>query len=116
MELLIAFLANVDDLLGFQVADLRTGQVISPLEVPGFGWSKERIKHHRCPSHGIALSTAEKETLVDSWSQPRMSLYRRKSPAIERQRESSKSRRSKPDSNRLVLRPGADTGSSDFEI
>jgi hypothetical protein len=53
--------ANVDDLLGFEVADLKTGQVISRIEVPGFGWSKERIKHHRCPSHGIALSPDEKE-------------------------------------------------------
>jgi DNA-binding beta-propeller fold protein YncE len=56
--------ANVDDLLGFEVADLKTGKVIHRVEVEGFGWSPQRIFAHVCPSHGIALSPDEKELWV----------------------------------------------------
>jgi DNA-binding beta-propeller fold protein YncE len=56
-----AIFANVDDLLGFEVADSRTGEVVRRVEVAGFGWSKDRVTAHRTPSHGIALSPDEKE-------------------------------------------------------
>jgi DNA-binding beta-propeller fold protein YncE len=51
--------ANVNDLLGFEVGDLRTGKVLQRVEVNGF--NKGPVKRHGCPSHGIALSPDEKE-------------------------------------------------------
>jgi hypothetical protein len=53
--------ANVNELLGFEVADLKTGKMIHRVEVKGFGWSPDRIFEHGTPSHGIALSPDEKE-------------------------------------------------------
>jgi DNA-binding beta-propeller fold protein YncE len=53
--------ANVDNLLGFEVADLKTGKMIHRVEVKGYGWSPDRVVSHVCPSHGIALSPDEKE-------------------------------------------------------
>ena len=53
--------ANVNELLGFEVADVASGKVIHRVEVNGYGWSKERITEHNCPTHGIALSPDEKE-------------------------------------------------------
>jgi DNA-binding beta-propeller fold protein YncE len=50
---------NVNDLLGFEVGDLKTGKVLQHVEVPGF--QKGEVKRHGCPSHGIALSPDEKE-------------------------------------------------------
>jgi glutamine cyclotransferase len=56
--------ANVNDLLGFQIADVNTGKVIHTVQVQGYGWSRERLTGHGCPSHGIALSPDEKEVWV----------------------------------------------------
>ena len=56
--------ANVNDLLGFQIADVKSGKVIHTVAVQGFGWSRERLTGHGCPSHGIALSPDEKEVWV----------------------------------------------------
>ena len=50
---------NVNDLLGFEVGDLKTGKLLQHVEVPGF--EKGDVKRHGCPSHGIALSPDEKE-------------------------------------------------------
>jgi DNA-binding beta-propeller fold protein YncE len=50
---------NVNDLLGFEVGDLKTGKVLQHVEVPGF--EKGDVKRHGCPSHGIALSPDERE-------------------------------------------------------
>ena len=56
--------ANVNDLLGFEVADLRTGKMIHRVEVNGFGWNRDRRIPHQVPSHGIAMSPDEKEIWV----------------------------------------------------
>ena len=56
--------ANVNDLLGFEVADLETGEVIHRVEVEGYGWSRNRRLPHQVPSHGIALSPDETEIWV----------------------------------------------------
>jgi WD40 repeat protein len=56
--------ANVNDLLGFQIADVKTGKVIHTIEVKGYGWARERLAGHGCPSHGIALSPDENEVWV----------------------------------------------------
>ncbi len=50
---------NVNGLLGFEVGDLRTGQVLHRIEVPGSKPGTE--KRHGCPSHGIGLTPDETE-------------------------------------------------------
>ncbi len=50
---------NVNDLLGFEVGDLKTGKVLQRVEVTGF--KKGPVKRHGCPAHGIALNPDETE-------------------------------------------------------
>jgi hypothetical protein len=50
---------NVNDLLGFEVGDLRTGKKLHRVEVSGY--QKGPVKRHGCPSHGVALTPDEKE-------------------------------------------------------
>ena len=50
---------NVNDLLGFEVGDLRTGTALHRVEVAGY--QKGPVKRHGCPSHGIALTPDERE-------------------------------------------------------
>ena len=51
--------ANINNLLGFEVGDLKTGKMIHRVEVKGY--QQGMIKRHGCPSHGIALTPNEKE-------------------------------------------------------
>ena len=68
--------ANINNLLGFEIADVASGKIIHHVEVQGFGWPKNwqvsprpRIPHG-CPSHGIALTPDEKEVwIVDALNQ-----------------------------------------------
>ena len=53
---------NVNDLLGFEIGDLETGQKLHRVEVPGF--EKGPVARHGCPSHGIGLTPDEKELWV----------------------------------------------------
>jgi DNA-binding beta-propeller fold protein YncE len=62
---------NLNNLLGFVIADVKTGQIVQKVEVQGFGWPdnwnikpRPRIPHG-CPSHGIALINNEKEVWLD---------------------------------------------------
>ena len=50
---------NVNELLGFEIGDLRTGKVLHRVEVAGY--KKGPVKRHGCPSHGIALPPDERE-------------------------------------------------------
>jgi hypothetical protein len=50
---------NVNELLGFEIGDLKTGKVIHRVEVKGF--KQGPTKRHGCPSHGIGLTPDEKE-------------------------------------------------------
>jgi DNA-binding beta-propeller fold protein YncE len=50
---------NVNDLLGFEVGDCKTGKMLCRVEVTGY--AKGPTKRHGCPSHGIALTPDEKE-------------------------------------------------------
>jgi DNA-binding beta-propeller fold protein YncE len=59
--------SNTNNLLGFEIADVKTGKIIQHVEVEGVGWREKwnmsprpRIPHGS-PSHGIALTTDEKE-------------------------------------------------------
>jgi DNA-binding beta-propeller fold protein YncE len=59
---------NVNELLGFEVGDLESRQVLHRVEVQGY--EKGKVKRHGCPSHGIALTHDEKEIwLCDSANQ-----------------------------------------------
>src|SRR5262249_49638507 len=53
---------NVNDLLGFEIGDLKTGKVLHRVEVQGF--KKGPVKRHGCPSHGVGLTPDEKEVWV----------------------------------------------------
>lgn len=50
---------NVNELLGFEVGDLRSGKLLHRVEVAGY--QKGPVKRHGCPSHGIGLTPDEKE-------------------------------------------------------
>ncbi len=53
---------NVNELLGFEIGDLRTGKMLYSVQVKGF--QKGEIKRHGCPSHGIGLTPNEEEVWV----------------------------------------------------
>jgi hypothetical protein len=50
---------NVNDLLGFEIGDLKTGRKRFRVEVAGY--MKGPTKRHGCPSHGIGVTPDEKE-------------------------------------------------------
>ena len=50
---------NVNELLGFEVGDIKTGKKLYRVEVEGY--KQGPVKRHGCPSHGIALTPDEKE-------------------------------------------------------
>jgi hypothetical protein len=58
----------VNELLGFEVGDLTTGQKLHRIEVQGV--QRGPVKRHGCPSHGIGLTPDEKEVwVVDAFNQ-----------------------------------------------
>ncbi len=66
-------LVNVNDLSGFEVADLATGQVIHQVSVEGWAWEKPLPT--RAQSHGIAVTPDGREAWVsDSWNR-RMHIF-----------------------------------------
>lgn len=52
---------NINDLLGFEVGDIKTGKKLYRVEIEG---EKKPVKRHGCPSHGIAMSPDESEIWV----------------------------------------------------
>jgi DNA-binding beta-propeller fold protein YncE len=58
----------INDLIGFEVGDLSTGQKLWRVEVAGY--EKGPVKRHGCPSHGIGLTPDESELwVVDAFNQ-----------------------------------------------
>jgi DNA-binding beta-propeller fold protein YncE len=58
---------NVNDRLGFEIGDLRTGKVLHQVDVQDF--KKGPVKMHGCPCHGIGLTPDERELwLCDSFN------------------------------------------------
>jgi hypothetical protein len=53
---------NVNELLGFEIGDLKTGKKLHRVEVQGF--EKGPVKRHGCPSHGIGMTPDEKQIWV----------------------------------------------------
>jgi DNA-binding beta-propeller fold protein YncE len=50
---------NVNELLGYEIGDLKSGKKLHRVEVEGY--KKGPVKRHGCPSHGIGLTPDEKE-------------------------------------------------------
>ena len=50
---------NVNDLLGFEIGDLRTGKKLHRVEVKNY--QKGPVDRHGCPSHGVGLTPDGKE-------------------------------------------------------
>ncbi len=64
---------NVNELLGFEVGDLKTGEKLYRVEVKGF--QKGPTKRHGCPSHGIGLTPDDKELWVTDGANSRMHIF-----------------------------------------
>jgi DNA-binding beta-propeller fold protein YncE len=54
--------ANINDFLGFEIADLKTGAILHHVEVPGVTAGKSPT--HGIPSHGIAMTQDESEIWI----------------------------------------------------
>jgi DNA-binding beta-propeller fold protein YncE len=54
--------ANINDFLGFEIADLNTGRILHHVEVPGV--TAGRSPTHGIPSHGIAMTQDETEIWI----------------------------------------------------
>ena len=64
---------NVNDLLGFEVGDLRSGKVLARVEVSGY--DKGPVKRHGCPSHGVALTPDGKEVWLADAANSRVHVF-----------------------------------------
>jgi hypothetical protein len=64
---------NVNELLGFEVGDLKTGRKLYQVEVRGF--AKGPTKRHGCPSHGIGLTPDERELWLTDAANSRMHIF-----------------------------------------
>lgn len=64
---------NVNDLLGFEIAELVKGKVLARVEVNGF--KKGETKRHGCPSHGIGLTPDEKEIWLTDAANSRVHIF-----------------------------------------
>jgi DNA-binding beta-propeller fold protein YncE len=64
---------NVNDLLGFEVGDIKTGKMLHRVEVNGY--QKGPVKRHGCPSHGIGLTPDEKEIWLSDGANSRVHVF-----------------------------------------
>jgi DNA-binding beta-propeller fold protein YncE len=64
---------NVNELLGFEIGDLKTGKKLHRVEVPDF--KTGMVKRHGCPSHGIGLSPDEREVWVVDAANERVHVF-----------------------------------------
>jgi DNA-binding beta-propeller fold protein YncE len=67
----------VNDLLGFEIGDLKTGKVLHrvEVEVEVEGFKKGPTKRHGCPSHGVGLTPDEKEAWVCDAHNQRLHVF-----------------------------------------
>ncbi len=63
----------VNDCLGFEIGDLRTGKLLHRVEVQGFATGP--VKRHGCPSHGIGLTPDETEIWVCDAHNQRLHIF-----------------------------------------
>ena len=64
---------NINELLGFEVGDLKSGKMLHRIEVDGF--KKGPVKRHGCPSHGIGLTPDEKELWLTDAANSRLHIF-----------------------------------------
>jgi DNA-binding beta-propeller fold protein YncE len=64
---------NVNELLGFEVGDIKTGKMLHRVEVSGF--EKGKVKRHGCPSHGIGLTPDEREIWLADGANSRVHVF-----------------------------------------
>jgi DNA-binding beta-propeller fold protein YncE len=64
---------NVNELLGFEVGDLKTGRMLHRVEVAGY--KQGPVKRHGCPSHGVALTPDESELWLADAANSRVHIF-----------------------------------------
>jgi DNA-binding beta-propeller fold protein YncE len=64
---------NVNELLGFEVGDLRSGRPLHRVQVEGYETGP--VKRHGCPSHGIGLTPDEKEVWLSDGPNSQMHVF-----------------------------------------
>lgn len=64
---------NVNELLGFEIGDIKTGKMLHRVEVSGY--QKGPVKRHSCPSHGIGLTPDETELWLSDAANSRMHVF-----------------------------------------
>ena len=64
---------NVNELLGFEIGDIKSGKMLQRVEVQGF--QKGLTKRHGCPSHGIGLTPDESELWVVDAANQRVHVF-----------------------------------------
>ncbi|HLK58176.1 MAG TPA: hypothetical protein VKU00_16535 [Chthonomonadaceae bacterium] len=64
---------NVNDRLGFEVGDLKTGKVLYRVDVTGV--EKGPVERHGCPSHGIGLTPNERELWLSDGFNKRVHVF-----------------------------------------
>lgn len=63
----------INELLGFEVGDLRSGRKLARVEVAGV--EPGPVKRHGCPSHGIGLTPDEREVWVVDGHNQRVHIF-----------------------------------------
>ncbi len=63
----------LNDLLGFEVGNITSGEKLYRIEVAGY--QKGPVKRHGCPSHGIGLTPDEKEVWVCDAANQHMHVF-----------------------------------------
>ncbi len=69
---------NVNDLLGFEVGDLKSGKKLATVKV--LGWDKGPVRRHGNPSHGIGLTPNETEIWISDGHNMRLHLFSAHAP------------------------------------
>ncbi len=69
---------NIDSLLGFEVGDIQSGDVLARVVVQG--WDMGKVRRHGNPSHGIGLTPDEKELWVSDGYNMRMHIFSAEPP------------------------------------
>lgn len=64
---------NVNNLLGFEIGDLKTGKMLHRVEIQDFNIGP--VKRHGCPSHGIGMTPDESEIWVSDGSNRRLHIF-----------------------------------------
>lgn len=64
---------NVNELLGFEIGDIKTGRKLHRVEIQGV--EKGPVKRHGCPSHGVGLTPDERELWVSDGHNNAMHIF-----------------------------------------